>query len=173
MISVQEAIRLLRKYSNDENSYQKVLNHVKAVQKVALRIASKIPGIDIEKLKIACLLHDIGRFKATGKDSIRHGILGGEILRNENLEEFARFAECHIGVGITKEDIIKQKLNLPEKDFIPKTREEKILAHADNLIFGDREGSLQEVIERYKKELGEAYVDRIKKLKKDIDEMFI
>jgi len=173
-ITEKEAVELLRKYSTSNESFNKVLNHSRAVQKLALKIANDIKknhNVDIEFIKIASLLHDIGRFKCYKKSSIRHGVEGGEILGNENLVKYARIAETHIGVGITKGDIEKQKLDLPLKDFVPETTEEKIIAYADNLIFGKEIGTIQEVIERFRNELGESYVERVKKLHNEIEKL--
>lgn len=167
----KQAIALLKKYSTYEERFKKILAHSKKVQEIALGIAAKIPEADKEFIKIASLLHDIGRFSCPpGKDNIKHGIKGAEILRKEGLpEKFALVAERHVGVGISKEDIKKQKLNLPLKDYLPKTIEEKIITHADNLVFGNEEGTLRQVIERFRKELGEEYVERVKKLAEDIE----
>jgi uncharacterized protein (TIGR00295 family) len=171
-ITEEEAIALLRKYSDSEEHFNKVLAHVKAVQKVAIRIAEKVKGIDMYKIRIGSILHDIGRFSCPpGKDTCKHGHLGAEILRKEGLDDIAEIAAKHLGAGIRKEDIDKQALPLPSMDFVPETMEEKIIAHADNLIFGDREGTFEEVVERYRKELGEEYVSRLNKLKKEVEEM--
>lgn len=171
----KQAIELLKKYSKGNDKVLKIiLNHCKAVEKVALDLAKNIPDIDIELIRIGSLLHDIGRFDCPpGKDSIKHGVRGGEILRKENQEQLARIAETHIGAGISKEEIKKQGLPLPKKDFIPITKEEKIIACADNLVFVnktdfDRVGSIEECVERYKNELGEEYGKEIKNLYDEI-----
>ncbi len=57
------------------------------------------------------------------------------------------------------------------KDYLPVSKEEKIISHADNLIFGNKHGTLGMVIERFRKELGEEYVKRVKKLAKEVEEM--
>ncbi|MBR9698864.1 HDIG domain-containing protein [Candidatus Woesearchaeota archaeon] len=171
MISEQEAIALLKKYAPSEELFQKILDHVKTVQRAALRIAEKCKDINLDLIRIGSLLHDIGRFET---HSIQHGIKGAEIIRKEGLDEaLARIAERHIGAGISKEDIKDQKLPLPEQDFIPETKEEKIIAHADNLIFGDREGTFEEVLERYKKELGEEHLPKFIKLKQEVESWMI
>ena len=167
----QQAIDLLKKYSSDEVAFKKVLSHVQAVQKAALRIAERIPDVDKEFIATASLLHDIGRFQFPpgSKDAIRHGIAGGEILRKEGFAKHALVAERHIGAGISKKDIIKQKLRLPHKEFMPRSKEEKLIAHADNLIFGDKEGTLQMAIDRFRTELGEEYAKRVKRLAKEVE----
>ncbi|MBU3941661.1 MAG: HDIG domain-containing protein [Nanoarchaeota archaeon] len=173
-ITEKEAVGLLRKYSTNDESFNKVLNHSRAVQKLALEIAEEVKknhDVDINLVKVGSLLHDIGRFKCYKENSIRHGVEGGEILMKEGLKKYARIAETHIGVGITKKDIKKQGLDLPLKDFVPETTEEKIIAYADNLIFGKERGVIQKVIERFKKELGEDYVERVINLHNEIEEL--
>ena len=171
-ITEEDAIGLLRKYSGSDKLFEKVLNHVKAEQRVALRIASKCKNVDMYKIRIGSLLHDIGRFSCPpSKDKVRHGLVGAEILKKEGLDDIANIAERHVGVGIRKEDISKQGLDLPNRDFVPETKEEKIITHADNLIFDDKEGSFEDVITRFRNELGESFVERVKSLKKEIDEM--
>ena len=173
-ITEKEAVELLRKYSTDDESFNKVLNHSRAVQKLALEIAEEVKknhDVDINLVKIGSLLHDIGRFKCYKENSIRHGVVGGEILIKEGLKKYARIAETHIGVGITKKDIKKQCLDLPLKDFVPETTEEKIIAYADNFIFGKGKVTIQKVIERFKKELGEEYVERVIKLHNEIEKL--
>ena len=171
-ITESKAIEILRKHADSEKSFQHVLAHVKAVQTVSLRIASQCHSpLDTELIRIGSLLHDIGRFaKLTGKERIRHGIIGADILRREGLpEEYARICERHIGVGIKKEDIIKQGLPLPVQDYVPVSKEEKIIAHVDNLVFGSEEKTFQDVLDRFAKELGEDYVRRAKELKREIE----
>jgi len=167
----KQAIELLKKYSKgDKEAFDIVLAHSKAVQKIAINLAKDIPGLDIDLIKIGSILHDIGRFecKPHTKESIQHGIKGAEILRKEGEEQLARIAERHIGAGINKEDIEEQKLNLPKKDFMPKTREEKIIACADNLIFGSRVGTIQEVVNRFTKEVNKKIGKRAKNLYDEI-----
>lgn len=169
--SEKEAIALLKKYSDSKESFDYVLAHVKAVRKLALKIAKKCPDVDIEIVSIGSLLHDIGRFhKLTGKDRIKHGIIGAQILRKEGLHEsLARICERHIGVGILACDIEKQQLPLPKKDFVPETKEEKIIAHADNHVFGSVEKSFEDVLDRFVRELGDEHVARAIALKKEIE----
>jgi len=173
-ITEKEAVELLRKYSNNRKNFNAVLNHSRAVQKLALEIAGDIKenhDVNIGIVRIGSLLHDIGRFKCYKENSIKHGFVGGEILNKEGLAKYAKIAETHIGVGITKKDIEKQGLNLPLRDFVPKTVEEKIIAYADNLIFGSKRVKISRVIERFRKELGEKHIERVIKLHNEIEKL--
>ncbi len=170
-ISEKRAIELLRRYAKSEKDFKSVLKHSKAVKNVAVDIGKKIEGIDLDFIKSASLLHDIGRFKCGPKsgDGVKHGIMGGDILRKENLPEHALVAERHLGAGIGKEDILEQDLNLPLKDYIPVSKEEKIITHADNLVFGYRIGNIEEAVERFSKELGKKVGRKIKRLAREVE----
>ena len=173
----KQCIELLKKYAPTEKDFKDVLDHSKAVQRVALRIAEDIIAnkhhVDIKFLIGACLLHDIGRFKVgkNGENIIQHGIIGAEILRKEGIDErYALVCERHIGSGISKEDIQEQKLDLPLKDYTPKSIEEKIVCYADSLIFRCKEITIEQVIERYRK-FGEKAVEKTKKLHEEIEKL--
>ena len=120
----------------------------------ALEIAKKIAKnghkIDLKLVEIGALLHDIGRSRI---HDVRHGVIGGEILRQMNLEKFAEFAENHIGAGIPASEA--KALGLPPRDFMPRTLEEKVVAYADKLMSGKREISHEKAVEWFKTELGE------------------
>jgi len=168
----KQAIELLKKHAPNNDAFEKVLAHSKAVMRVAVRIAEKVDGVDMAFIRDASLLHDIGRFRCPpGEGTIHHGVEGGKILRDEGLPEYAKVAERHLGVGITKEDIKKQGLDLPDQDFLPVSKAEKIITYADNLIEGDQERDMEYVISRFNKELGEEYGDRAKKLHDEIEDM--
>jgi uncharacterized protein (TIGR00295 family) len=168
--------RLLLFYFYEENNRKRGNCFIEevfkgCVRKVALRIAKDIPDIDIKFISIASLLHDIGRFDCWKKDTIKHGLRGAEILRKEALGRYASVAERHLGAGISKEDIKEQGLKLPLNDYMPVTKEEKIITHSDNLIQGDEEISVEEAIERYKKELGKKVADKIRRLGEEVEKM--
>ena len=133
---------------------ENVVEHCLAVSEyayeLALAIKNKGYNVDVELVRLGGLLHDIGRSKTHG---IEHGVVGAEILRELGFDEkIALIAERHIGAGITKEEAIE--LGLPPKDYIPITLEEKIVAHADNLIFGTKRVEIDEVIKKFEKKLG-------------------
>ena len=131
-----------------------VVEHCLAVSDYAYELALAIKNngydVDVELVRLGGLLHDIGRSKTHG---IEHGVVGAEILRDLGFDErLALIAERHIGAGITKEEAIE--LGLPPKDYLPITLEEKIVAHADNLIFGTERVEIDAVIEKFEKRLG-------------------
>jgi len=168
-ITEKQAINLLKKYSTDKNSFANVLAHSRKVQELAVSLAKRIQNANVDFVRIAAILHDIGRFNCpVGRKTIWHGVEGAKILRKEGLRKYALVAERHLGVGISKEDIKRQKLPLPLKDYMPKTIEEKIISYADNLLFGSRIGTIQEVIKRFEKEVSPFYAKKIIKLHNEL-----
>ena len=88
------------------------------------------------------MLHDIGMFMthAPGIDCqgkypyICHGYLGRGLLEKEGLPRHALVCERHTGVGITREDIRRQQLPLPDRDMVPESLEEQIICFADKFF---------------------------------------
>lgn len=92
------------------------------------------------------------------------------MARDMGIDERAiSLIERHIGAGITKDEA--SSLGLPEKDYLPETPEEKIVAYADNLINGNFEVSFEESLERFKKVLGKDHpsIQRYIKLHQEIE----
>ena len=138
-------IELLEK----ENTPENVIDHCKAVCKKAMEIAANFEDADKNLIRKGALLHDIGRSRTHG---ITHAIVGVEIAKKYGYsQDVLNIIERHIGAGITKEEALK--LGLPEKSYVPETLEEKIVAHADNLISGSKEVTLDFVIEKWKRRI--------------------
>lgn len=173
----KQAIGLLKKYAKDDEAYDQVLAHVLAVKDLAVEIADKILQkhpeikIDLDFIICASILHDIGRFDCPpGKDSPRHGVIGADIIRKEGLDQrFALVCERHLGGGITKQDVLDQDLDIPKKDYLPETIEEKIITYADKLISRDRRISAEEAIRRFHKEIGDRAGTRVQALHNEIE----
>lgn len=128
-------------YSDNEPLRQILLTHSRSVADMAIAVARRHPelGADEDFLFEAAMLHDIGVFKTDApgiqcfgtEPYIRHGWLGGQLLRQEGLPRHARVAERHTGTGLTREAIIRQALPLPLEDFSPEAIEEQIICYAD------------------------------------------
>ena len=165
----QKALELLRKYSPTIEIFERIYRHSDRVRAHALELANRMIDVDLNFVETASLLHDIGRFKCPpgSGNGILHGVEGARILREENLPEHAEVAERHIGVGITRQDIIEQELPLPLKDFVPESKEQILVAHADNL---DSKGvnSEGDVEERFYRDLGEEYRKRVQEFHRQI-----
>lgn len=142
-----------------------IIEHSKAVSKKALSLSQRF-DVDFKLIKMGSILHDVGRSKT---NDISHGIVGADILKKLGFPpEIVNITERHIGAGIPKEEAVL--LGLPFQDFLPLTMEEKIVAHADNLIHGTREVELDFVIRKWKNNLGDhnPSLERLKKLHQEI-----
>ena len=140
-----KVLNLIHKYYAGQPELEQILlKHSEDVAQRVLEIAEAHPEFHLDRqfLYEAAMLHDIGILyvDAPGicchgtKPYICHGMLGAELLRNEGLPAHARVAERHTGTGLTKEEILRQSLPLPPRDFVPETLEEKIICYADKFF---------------------------------------
>jgi len=135
----EDCIRLLRRAGCSEG----VIAHCRAVRDLALTYASD-PLVDRDLVEAGALLHDIGRGVT---HDLRHAEAGGAICRSLGLDEaIAAIVERHIGAGLTADEC--SLLGLVPRDCMPETLEEKIVAHADNLVKGTRVITLEERLQR-------------------------
>lgn len=167
----KDAVALLKK----AGCARAVIEHSKTVADYARKIALDIKkcaekkgqsiDIDIDAVFLGGLLHDIGRSRTHGID---HAVAGAAIaLQNGLNNKLVNIIERHVGAGITMEEA--GFLGLPEKDYLPVTMEEKIVAHADNLVLGSRVGTLDElVLNLRKRQLDEKIIQRIIELNNEI-----
>ena len=167
----KDALDLLRKSGCSSD----VIEHCLAVAAYAREIAIDIRNcarekkahvnIDIDLVYMGGLLHDIGRSRTHG---ISHAVEGVKIAIENGLDEkLINIIERHIGAGILEQEAAA--LGLPPKDYMPLTLEEKIVAHADNLISGTRIGSIDELVSGLReKQFDERIIRRINELNNEI-----
>lgn len=174
-VTEKEAVALLKRYSDEPQRFKRVLAHARKVARVAARIAKKANAkksaqIDIKFIRTASILHDIGRFNVKpGKNSGAHGYEGAKILRKEGLDDrYARVCETHVGCWLTKDAVKRCRIPIPAKDYRPRSIEEKIISYADKLVQYDKEWPFKRALERYRQELGEPTVSRLKRLHEEM-----
>ncbi|PRX92265.1 HD domain-containing protein [Allonocardiopsis opalescens] len=122
-------------------AFDLVHTHCRIVCAVAEQLMGRgaAPGVDAALVRAGCLLHDIGVYRlydASGALDraryVRHGLLGHELLRGEGLPEaLCRFCSCHTGMGLSAEDVRRQRLPIPVGDYLPRTAEEELVMYAD------------------------------------------
>ncbi len=135
--SSDECLKILREHSCD----QAVISHCEAVSELAVKIA-KMCRADVELVKVGGLLHDLGRCRS---HSMAHAVEGAKLASELSLpDSVVKIIERHIGAGITLREA--ERLGLPRKRYTPHTLEEKIVAHADNLISGTSRTSIEEAV---------------------------
>lgn len=159
-------IELLEK----ENTPENVIEHCKAVYNKAMKIAANFDNVDEDLIRKGSLLHDIGRSRTHG---IKHAIEGVEIARGYGYpQDVLNIIERHIGAGITAEEA--EKLGLPKKSYVPQTLEEKIVAHADNLVSGSEEVDIDFVIKKWQRTIEDSddNIERLIKLDNELIKAF-
>jgi uncharacterized protein len=88
--------------------------------------------VDVQFMEEAAMLHDIGIYRCDApgihchgtEPYLRHGPIGGEILRAEGFPRHARVAERHTGTGLP--------------GYEPETLEEQIICYADKFYSKSR-----------------------------------
>ena len=162
------AVKLLNKAGCSEQ----VIQHCIKVAEYAGNIAEQIKDngycIDVELVIIGALLHDIGRSRT---HDIHHGIEGAILGEQYGLDErLIRIIKTHIGAGITTKNA--RALGLPPDNYMPVSLEEKIVAHADNMVDNDHIVLISEEVDNLRKKgMHESIIDRTIELSLYIDEM--
>jgi len=143
MIKLADTI-IKKYYPEDTESYRILYQHSISVTKLALRIAERNPHLeaDPEIIELSAMLHDIGIYRTNAPaigchgdlSYICHGYIGRELLEKEGLTVIAPVCERHIGVGITKEDIIQSGFPIPLRSMVPMSIEERIICYADKFF---------------------------------------
>ncbi|WP_300455133.1 HD domain-containing protein [Desulfobacula sp.] len=154
-------------YTPGTKLYQVLIEHSRIVTEKSLEIADTLPHLkpDIEFIRTAAMLHDIGIF-LTRADSIGcrgtvpyicHGYLGRNLLDEQGLPpEYGLVCERHTGAGITRENILVNKLPLPPRDMVPISIEEKIICvadkyHSKNPLYADKKMTPPQIIAELEK----------------------
>lgn len=166
MTTQAQAIRLLEESGCAPN----VIEHCKVVASLAVEIAEKAKAagnnVNPELVEVGALLHDLGRCRTHG---IAHAVEGFKLAKNKGVEpEVAEIIKRHIGAGVSKEEA--KEFGLPEDDYFPRSLEEKIVAHADNLVKGTKRITISERLKLMsKKHISEHVVQRIKNLAEEVE----
>lgn len=160
--AMRAAVAVLRAFYPEETPMRRMLEkHSRQVAGMAMEILSSAPGplraaVAPEAAVTAAMLHDVGigrcHAPAIGcfgnADYLMHGILGGAMLREYaaargiDLEACARVCERHTGSGLTREEILAQRLPIePPRDLLPETPLEKLICLADK--FYSKSGAME------------------------------
>lgn len=129
---------LHQKYAKTAEDFKLIYEHCQIIEAIAVQLLDTRPleTIDRELLHVGSMLHDIGAYEVLENGrfvrGVRHGHIGEEILRKEGFSnEICRFASHHTGVGLTKQDVIEQKIPVPVADYTAQTDTERIIMYAD------------------------------------------
>ena len=134
-----------------------VISHLILTTQTAIRITQTLKAkhflVNCDFVIAGAMLHDLGRCRS---HKINHGIIGGQILREMAFPiELIRVVENHLFAGIAAHEA--KDLNLPLKDYIPSTIEEKIVAYADNISKQKPNLTTKQVLSRFRRYLPETH----------------
>jgi uncharacterized protein (TIGR00295 family) len=145
-----------------------VIDHCRSVAALSRTIAERITGCDPEKAYLGGLIHDIGRSISHG---IIHAVEGARIAKEKEVpQDLVNIILTHIGAGITADEA--PALGLPAQDYMPETLEEKVVAHADNLLSGTKRRPFKKLLRKLeKKGTGEAVKERFRALHRELSRL--
>ena len=139
-----EYIPIIYKYYPEDDELRRLLlKHSRQVADRALLICNRHKELPVDRqfIEEAAMLHDIGVFRCHApsihchgtEPYIRHGQIGGELLRAEGFPRHARVAERHTGTGLP--------------GWEPETLEEQIICYADKFYSKSNPDHVRTVLE--------------------------
>jgi len=151
----------------DAGCSRRVILHCCTVRTVAEAIAENM-DVSKELVIAGAMLHDIGRSR---DHTIFHAMIGADIAAGLGLpKELTEIIRKHTGAGLDKEDA--EEFGLPPGDYIPRTLEEKIVAHADNLVSDDHLVNHTFSSERLRRKGSTRGAERMEALHRELSDMF-
>ena len=167
----KDVAKIIEKYYPKESkAYPFFFIHSVKVTELALKIYKHNKHLDLNKKFIlkGAMLHDIGILKTRAPEIgchgkypyIAHSYLGREMLERNGMKKIAPVCERHVGVGLSVQDIVKNKMPLPHRDMLPVSYEEKIICYADkfysksenHLLIPKPEEKIRKKISKYGKD---------------------
>ena len=147
---------------------RRVIIHCCTVEAVAKEMSSRIAGVDRDLVLAGSLLHDIGR---SVDHSIMHAYIGSQIVKGHGLSPaLVDIVRKHTGAGLDDEDVAE--MGLPQADYMPRTLEEKIVAHADNLVSDNRVVEHTHSVEKLRNKGADRGADRIEELHRELSRLY-
>lgn len=129
IVSTEDALFLLSLLRMPEA----VVRHCKAVavvgEALARALAPRVPGLDVDLTRIACLLHDVARTQP------KHAAVGQRVLSNLGLPRLGEIVGAHMVLP-------------PELLDTPNITEEQLVYLSDKLVIDDRPAGLDEKKDR-------------------------
>ena len=159
----EECIRLL----TEAGCKKRVIVHCCTVWCMAEAMARRI-DCDIGLVRAGALLHDIGR---SIDHSINHAVIGASIAADLGLPmEIVEIVRRHVGAGLDEEEV--REFDLPKGDYIPRTIEQKIVCHADNMVSDNKFVPHMYSVERLRAKGSDAGARRIADLHKELSRLY-
>ncbi|HYC26536.1 MAG TPA: HDIG domain-containing protein [Nitrososphaerales archaeon] len=143
--SEEEAVALHRRHG----SPPAVVEHCRTVAKLSKILADecvvKKRAVDGSLAVSGALLHDIGRSKV---QTVWHGVEGARILSTEGVDDdVVEIVYRHVGAGISPDEA--RALGFPDRDYIPRTLEQRIVCFSDKMVDSSRVRPFEEEVKRF------------------------
>ncbi len=138
----EEIIKLHKKYASNDDDFEAVYTHCQIVAEIAEWCVGNInEKVDVELLKTAALLHDIGSYPFLAAWEVRddyrkfyalHAFLGSKILEDEGYDKkICTMVQNHVLMGLTKDEINKIDFRMPVINLEADSIEGRLLCYAD------------------------------------------
>lgn len=171
---------IFENYPENSIAFTYYYTHCIKVTELALKIIDLNKNLKIDKELVigGAMLHDIGIIQTDAPEIgcfgkypyIAHTYLGREMLEKEGLYGIAPVCERHIGVGLSREDIIKANFPLPHRDMIPLTLEEKLICYADKFYSkSEKHLTIPRSLEKIRKKILKYGDDKLQKFEELVE----
>ena len=161
--SESECLRILR----DAGCKKRVIVHCCTVRTVAGEMMKKI-DCDRDLVVAGAMLHDLGRAK---DHSILHAMIGADMAEDLGLpSEVVEIIRKHTGAGLDQQDI--DEMGLPQGDYMPRTIEQKIVAHSDNMVSDNAVVSHMHSVEKLVSKGSRRGAEKIEKLHLELSRLY-
>lgn len=177
LIYMEEIYEIINRfYADNDELRELLLTHSRCVARKALEcVRDRAIDVDEAFVESAAMLHDIGIVRCNApsihccgtEPYIRHGVEGGAMLRalGSKWEPFARVCERHTGSGITAEEIERENLPLPHRDFLPETTAERLICYADKFFSKSRRPDCEIPLEHVEASMARFGADSLRRFK--------
>ncbi|MBS5560093.1 MAG: phosphohydrolase [Bifidobacterium longum] len=127
--TLEQIDELHHKIAPSKTAYELVHTHCVIVATIGCQIVRRQNALFTRR----CTLPKDAEVPPTaGVRYILHGLKGYEYLLDEGVDEsIAQFCRNHTGVGLTREDVVRQELPLPPADYVPMNLEQEVVMYAD------------------------------------------
>ena len=158
-----ECISLLRK----AGCKRRVIVHCCTVRTVAEEMVRNI-GCDRDLVIAGAMLHDIGRAR---DHSILHAMIGADMAEEMGLpSEIVEIIRRHTGAGLDSQDV--EEMGLPPGNYMPETVEQKIVAHADNMVSDNRVVAHTHSVDKLRNKGSDRGADKVERLHRELSELY-
>lgn len=138
-LTYDNALTLVQQYGGDAAWTRHCLAVSRVAEQVGRVLAEHHP-IDREFLRVAGLVHDIGRYRT--HDPVQHGVEGYRLLTSLGHHREGFICVSHVQCGLSAAEAAAA--GLPEQDFLPRTLEERLIPVFDSMVELDRPTTVQE-----------------------------